>query len=87
MILVNTYHHLDDRVKYLAHVDEALAAGGRIVIIDFVPKSREERGFGPRLEGQLSRETVDGELAEAGFVPAKVHTFLPEQYFVEYRRR
>jgi SAM-dependent methyltransferase len=86
VLIVNTYHHLDDRASYLAHLDEALAPGGRIVIIDFVPKPREERGFGPPLGMQLSRETVDAELSQAGFVPARVHDFLPEQYFVEYRR-
>lgn len=87
VLIVNTYHHLDDRASYLAHLDKALAPGGRIVIIDFVPRPREERGFGPPLGMQLSRETVDDELSQAGFIPAEVHDFLPEQYFVEYRRR
>jgi hypothetical protein len=62
-----------------------LAEGGRIVIIDFVPKSREERGFGPPLSMQLSQATVDEEMATADLRAALVHTFLPEQYFVEYR--
>jgi ubiquinone/menaquinone biosynthesis C-methylase UbiE len=87
VLIVNTYHHLDDRVSYLAHLNTALAPDGRIVIIDFVPRPREDRGFGPPLGMQLSRETVDAELSQAGFAPAKVHGFLPEQYFVEYRRR
>ena len=58
---------------------------GRIVIIDFIPKSREQRGFGPKLEMQLDRETINREMAASGLQPAAVHTFLPEQYFVEYR--
>ena len=87
ILIANTYHHLDDRASYLALLDQALADGGRVVVIDFVPKPREERGYGPPLEMQVSRQQVDAELAAAGFVPAEVHDFLPEQYFVEYRRR
>ena len=87
IFIVNTYHHLDDRASYLALLERALVPGGRMVVIDFVPKPREERGYGPPLEMQVSRQQVDAELAAAGFVPAEVHDFLPEQYFVEYRRR
>ncbi len=85
IFIVNTYHHFEYRPVYVSKLKHALAPGGRIVIIDFVPKSREERGFGPRLEMQLSRKTVDAELATSGFYPAVEHGFLPEQYFVEYR--
>ena len=87
ILIANTYHHLDDRASYLALLDQALADGGRMVIIDYVPKPRQERGHGPPWEMQIPRRQVDAELAAAGFVPAKVHDFLPEQYFVEYRRR
>lgn len=85
IFIVNTYHHFEYRPVYVSKLQRALASGGRIVIIDFVPKSRQERGFGPRLEMQLSRKTVDAELATSGFYPAAEHGFLPEQYFVEYR--
>ncbi len=85
IFIVNTYHHFEYRPVYVSRLKQALAPGGRIVIIDFVPKSRKERGFGPRLEMQLSRKTVDAELATSGFYPAAEHSFLPEQYFVEYR--
>ena len=30
---------------------------------------------------------VDAEMAEAGLFPARVHEFLTEQFFVEYRPR
>jgi hypothetical protein len=35
----------------------------------------------------LSREEVVAAMAEAGHVPARVHDFLTEQFFVEYRPR
>ncbi len=84
IFIVDTYHHFNYRPVYVAKLRRALAPGGRIVIIDFIPKSREERGFGPRLEMQLDRATIDSEMAASGLQPAAVHTFLPEQYFVEY---
>lgn len=87
ILIVNTYHHFEYRPAYLSRLRHALTGKGRIVIIDFVPKSPDERGFGPPLEMQLPVETVDAELASAGFEPAARHTFLPEQYFVEYRVR
>jgi ubiquinone/menaquinone biosynthesis C-methylase UbiE len=86
ILFVNTWHHIPDHRAYLKKLDRALAPGGRIVIIDFLPKPREERGFGPPLEMQLPREVVDQEMAQAGFTPTRVHDFLEEQYFVEYRR-
>jgi len=85
ILIVNTFHHFADRRAYVAKLRQALLPGGRIVNIDFIPKPREQRGFGPPLEMQLSRETVDADMAAAGLHPAKVHEFLPEQYFVEYR--
>ena len=36
---------------------------------------------------QRSRDEVDREMASLGFYPAASHAFLPEQYFVEYRRK
>jgi hypothetical protein len=56
-------------------------------VIDYRPKSWEERPWGPPPEQQVSRETIDAAMAAAGLVPTRVHEFLPEQYFVEYRVR
>ena len=85
VFIVNTYHHFSYRPVYVSKLRRALAPGGRIVILDFIPKSREQRGFGPRLEMQLDRATIDSEMAASGLQPTAVHRFLPEQYFVEYR--
>ncbi len=85
ILIVDTYHHFPDRPSYVATLRRALAPGGRLVNIDFIPKSREERGFGPPEHMQLPRTTVDAEMATAGLGPDVIHAFLPEQYFVEYR--
>ncbi len=84
VLIVDTWHHIQDRPEYARKLRAALAPGGRVVIIDYIPKSREERPWGPRPEYLLSREAVDAEMAAAGLVPIKVHDFLPEQHFVEY---
>ncbi len=87
ILIVNTYHHFPDRPAYVAKLKRALTPGGRIANIDFIPRTREARGFGPSFDHQLAREAADKEMAANGLYPAVVHTFLPEQYFVEYRTR
>ncbi len=84
ILIVNTYHHFPNRAAYVAKLREALVPGGRLVNIDFIPKSRDERGFGPPLKMQIPREAVDAEMVAAGFRPVGSYDFLPEQYFVEY---
>jgi len=87
VIMVDTLHYVKDRAAYARKLRAALAPGGRVVIVDFVPRPVEERPWGPPPEQKMSREEVDAAMAEAGLVPARVHDFLAEQFFVEYRAR
>jgi len=87
ILLVDTLHYVKARGDYAKRLRAALAPGGRVVIIDFVPKPLEERPWGPPPEQKMSREEVDAAMAEAGLFPARVHDFLSEQFFVEYRPR
>lgn len=85
IVMVDTYHYLENRVAYNGKLRECLAPGGRVVVIDSKPRPPEERMPGyPQPHVEISLETLDAEMAEAGFKPVKVHDFLPEQYFVEY---
>ncbi len=84
VLIVDTLHYVQDRAAWLKKVRSGLAPGGRVVVIDFVPKSVEERPWGPPPSQWMSREEVDASMAEAGLVPRKVHGFLTEQFFVEY---
>ena len=84
VFMVDTLHYVADRAAWLGKVRAGLAPGGRIVVIDYIPKSAEERPWGPPPEQKMSREEVDAAMAEAGLAPSKVHGFLPEQFFVEY---
>lgn len=84
ILIVHTYPYIQNRSEYAKKLRAALTPGGRVVIIDYIPKSWQERPWGPLPHQQVSRETVDAEMAKAGFVRIKVHEFLPQQYFVEY---
>jgi SAM-dependent methyltransferase len=87
ILMVDTLHYVKDRGGYARKLRAALAPGGRVVVIDFVPKPLEERPWGPPPEQKMSREEVDAAMAEAGLAPARVHDFLTEQFFVEYEAR
>jgi ubiquinone/menaquinone biosynthesis C-methylase UbiE len=87
ILMVDTLHYIKepDRGAYAKKLRAALAPGGRVVVIDFVPKPLEERPWGPPPQQKMSREEVDAAMAEAGLAPARAHDFLTEQFFVEYR--
>jgi SAM-dependent methyltransferase len=84
VLMVDTLHYIKDRAAYAKKLRASLAPGGRVVIIDFVPKPQGERPWGPPPEQNMSREEVDVAMAAAGLKPVRVHGFLPEHFFVEY---
>jgi protein-L-isoaspartate O-methyltransferase len=84
ILLVHTYAYIQNRTEYAKKLRAALAPGGRVIIIEYLPSSWKERPWGPLSHQQVSRETADAEMAEAGFKPVRIHHFLPGQYFVEY---
>lgn len=89
VLMVDMLHYVKapDRPAYARKLRAGLAPGGRVVVVDYVPKTPEERPWGPPPEQNMSRAEVDGAMAAAGLFPARVHDFLPEQFFVEYRPR
>ncbi|NLI46343.1 MAG: class I SAM-dependent methyltransferase [Acidobacteria bacterium] len=84
ILMVDTLHYVKDKAAYAQKLRAALAPGGRVVIIDYTPKTMEERPWGPPPEQQFSRQELDAAMAAAGLAPVRVHEFLTEQYFVEY---
>ena len=79
VLIVDTYHHIDDRLGYFRRMKEALAPGGRVAIVDF---HKRPLPVGPPPEHKLSREFVIGEMRQAGWVLSREETFLPYQYFL-----
>jgi ubiquinone/menaquinone biosynthesis C-methylase UbiE len=79
VLMVDTYHHIDDRVRYLRRLARRLRPGGRLAIIDF---QKRPLPVGPPLEHKLAREEVVSELREASFRLLDEPRFLPYQYFL-----
>jgi len=83
VFLCNTYHHLEKRADYFTRVRASLKKNGHVAIIDFWTDGRAgDVGFPP--EHLVARETVLKEMAAAGYILSKEHTFLPRQYFLEF---
>ena len=79
-LLVDTYHHIEDRMAYFSRLKASLAPQGRIAIIDFTMDSE----IGPPPRARIEPEQVKRELARAGLKLADEHLFLPNQYFLVF---
>ncbi|WP_395834364.1 class I SAM-dependent methyltransferase [Archangium violaceum] len=82
-LIVDTYHHINDRVAYLKTLGDKLRPGGRVVVIDY----REDSPKGPPREHKLTAEQVRKELEAAGYQQTGTHDFLPDQYFLVFARQ
>jgi SAM-dependent methyltransferase len=83
VLLVDVYHHIDDRERYFRKLAGSLAPGGRLAVIDFRLDSRR----GPPKSSRIDPGRVKAELAKAGYALSAEHAFLPDQYFLEFARR
>jgi SAM-dependent methyltransferase len=87
ILMIDAIHYVKDRTAYARKLLPALAPGGRVVIIDYIPKPMAERPWGPPPEQQFPKEQLDREMAGAGFRVLAAYDFLPEQFFVVYGAR
>ncbi|MDH3199849.1 MAG: class I SAM-dependent methyltransferase [Myxococcales bacterium] len=81
VLVVNTWHHLTDRVAYAKKLLEALRPGGLVLVVDFDENSPE----GPPVELRLSPSTVVTELESAGLSTELLGESLPYQYAIAAR--
>ena len=81
ILLVDVYHHVEDRERYFRRLQASLKPGGRVAIIDFRMDSPE----GPPRSARIAPEVVVAELEAAGYSVAARHEFLPYQYFLVFR--
>ncbi len=75
-IVVDTYHHIDNRTQYFGKLKSSLRPAGRLVIIDFKADSPN----GPPVRHRISPERVVQELKAAGYALVDRLQFLPRQY-------
>jgi SAM-dependent methyltransferase len=78
VMIVDTWHHIPERVAYAQKLRAALAPGGAVYVVDF----KKEAKHGPPPSHRLAPEDVMKELAAAGLSVEKVDVALPEQWVV-----
>jgi predicted methyltransferase len=83
VLVVNTWHHIEDRVAYAKKLGEALRPNGAVWIVDF----NSDSPIGPPEPMRLTVETVAAELDAAGLETEVVEETLPYQYVVVGRLR
>ena len=83
ILVVDTYHHIDDRTRYFAALQSSLRPGGRLVIIDF----KADLPNGPPAQHRISPERVGEELTAAGYMLTETIEFLPRQYGLIFKKR
>lgn len=82
ILLVDVYHHIEQRERYFRRLTDSLKPGGRIAVIDFRLDSPE----GPPKKARVAPERVKAELRAAGLVLRQELDFLPYQYFLVFSR-
>lgn len=81
VLIVNTYHHIENRSKYFQKVKKGLNSNGKLIIIDFF---KVEIPVGPPVNHKLSIDEVIKELQKAGYTTFNVNVdLLPYQYIIE----
>lgn len=83
VLLVDVYHHIENRGRYFSKLAASLKPGGRLAVIDFRLDSPE----GPPKAARIAPEQVKAELERAGYVLAEEHGFLQRQYFLVFKPR
>jgi ubiquinone/menaquinone biosynthesis C-methylase UbiE len=77
VLIVDTYHHLTDRVAYFERVRPKLADGGRVVVVDF---KMGKLPIGPPDDHKIARETIESEMTNAGYSLCRSWDGLPYQH-------
>lgn len=81
-LMVDTLHHIPNRVEYLKHLQENMAVGSRIAVIDYRLESIE----GPPADHRIASGEVVDALKQVGYVLEQDLKFLPNQYFLIFRQ-
>lgn len=79
--IVNTYHHIENRVEYFKMVKYGIKSEGELVIIDFF---KTEVPVGPPVDHKISIDQVISELKAAGFTHFSIDvSLLDYQYIIK----
>jgi cyclopropane fatty-acyl-phospholipid synthase-like methyltransferase len=81
VLIVDTYHHIDNRIAYFKRLRDSLKPGGEVAIIDFTLDSP----VGPPKNTRIPAKQIGDEMKRAGYAQVAQHGFLPYQYFLVFR--
>jgi ubiquinone/menaquinone biosynthesis C-methylase UbiE len=81
VLMVDTFHHVADRVAYFRELRRVLRKGGRVAIIDH----RRDAVNKASAHMRLTPEQIVNEMGQAGYRLAARHEMLPRQHFLEFR--
>ena len=83
VLIVDTWHHIDERAQYARKLAAALAPGGEVWIVDFTADS----DIGPPARYRVSPEQAVSEIQDGGLKAEIVQgETLPKQYIVRGAR-
>jgi SAM-dependent methyltransferase len=83
VLVVNTWHHIENREAYSERLLRALAPSGRVYIVDLTHESPS----GPPPEHRLKPRQILGDLTQGGFEGKLLEEDLPRQFVVVAWRR
>lgn len=80
VLIVNTYHHIENRSNYFEKVKAGTKQTGELVLIDFF---KSEAPVGPPVDHKISIDKVLAELKKAGYSNFDINVnLLPYQYII-----
>ena len=83
VLIVDTYHELDNPDALLHNIAKALKPQGRVGVVDF---KRDGLGPGPSLDDRVDPELVVRDAEAAGLRLVRRETFLPYQFLLVFSR-
>jgi ubiquinone/menaquinone biosynthesis C-methylase UbiE len=79
VLIVNTYHHIENRADYFSRVKKGIKPEGELVVIDYFKK---DIPVGPPAHHKIDLETVKSELKKAGYTELDVNVDLLQYQFI-----
>ena len=81
VLVLDTFHHIDDRIRYFRDLRSSLKPGARVVIVDWHKRALP---VGPPMDHKIAREQVVEEMVAAGYRLVDSPEPLPYHYIVVF---
>lgn len=84
VVIIDTYHHIENRHAYFRDVWRGMKAGGQLMVVDF---KKEKTPEGPPVEMRIQGFKVMRELQDAGFIKVVIDVqTLENQYIITAKK-